>query len=141
MMQTKSPDIRAGHVFTLEQRHQQGSSVLSRFECSCGERGDWHSANVAGRCASQYEGHIQDLLRLKPAKPAPVPRVLAPCGTDTAFRRHKKHGEEPCEACIPAHESRWALKLIAQGMPADTVIARAGLLRKRWVELHGAAAQ
>ena len=29
-------------------------------------------------------------------------RELKPCGTPAAFRRHKRHGEEPCDACWEA---------------------------------------
>lgn len=29
-------------------------------------------------------------------------RVLKPCGTPAAFARHKRHREEPCEACRAA---------------------------------------
>lgn len=28
---------------------------------------------------------------------------LKPCGTAAAWRRHKRHGEEPCAACRKAH--------------------------------------
>ena len=28
---------------------------------------------------------------------------LMPCGTDAAYRRHRRHGEEACPACKEAH--------------------------------------
>lgn len=30
-------------------------------------------------------------------------RDLQPCGTYGAWQRHKRHGEEPCEACVQAN--------------------------------------
>lgn len=32
--------------------------------------------------------------------------VLAPCGTDAAYRRHHRYGEEPCPACRAANAER-----------------------------------
>lgn len=31
------------------------------------------------------------------------PKVLRPCGTDAAYFRHRKHGEDPCLPCRAAH--------------------------------------
>jgi hypothetical protein len=31
---------------------------------------------------------------LPPGRP-----VTAPCGTPSAYKRHRRHGERPCEAC------------------------------------------
>lgn len=28
---------------------------------------------------------------------------VKPCGTNAAYRRHKRHGEKPCESCRQAH--------------------------------------
>jgi hypothetical protein len=28
-----------------------------------------------------------------------MPRTLSPCGTEAAYRRHLRHGEEPCDDC------------------------------------------
>lgn len=33
---------------------------------------------------------------------------LKPCGTPAAWRRHKRHGEEPCAACREAHSAEVA---------------------------------
>ncbi len=30
-------------------------------------------------------------------------RVVQPCGTDSAYTRHKRNGEEPCRECVAAH--------------------------------------
>lgn len=38
-----------------------------------------------------------------------MPRDLKPCGTDAAYRRHLKHGEEACEACKAAHAAAAAV--------------------------------
>lgn len=51
------------------------------------------------------------------------PRNLEPCGTDPAYRRHLRHGEEPCRPCRDAHATagRHGLprrSLIACGSPA-----------------------
>lgn len=32
-------------------------------------------------------------------------RKLKPCGTPAAFRRHRYHNEEPCEACLEAYRA------------------------------------
>jgi hypothetical protein len=39
----------------------------------------------------------------QPGRPA-----TQPCGTVAAFRRHKRNGEEPCEACKVAERDRQA---------------------------------
>lgn len=31
-----------------------------------------------------------------------------PCGTSAAFRRHKRNGEDPCDACDQAEKKRQA---------------------------------
>lgn len=28
---------------------------------------------------------------------------LKPCGSETAYKRHKRHGEDPCDPCKRAH--------------------------------------
>ena len=35
-----------------------------------------------------------------------MPRDLKPCGTQAAYKRHLRHGEEPCDACKEAEYSR-----------------------------------
>jgi hypothetical protein len=30
-----------------------------------------------------------------------------PCGTEAAYRRHLRHGEQPCEACTKATRTGW----------------------------------
>ncbi len=35
--------------------------------------------------------------------PLSKPRELKPCGTEAAYRRHKRHGEYPCGLCLAAH--------------------------------------
>jgi len=34
------------------------------------------------------------------------PAPTAPCGTAAAYRRHLRHGEPPCDACIWAERER-----------------------------------
>ena len=34
------------------------------------------------------------------------PRELEPCGTEGAFKRHQRAGEEPCQPCRDAHNAR-----------------------------------
>ena len=36
----------------------------------------------------------------------PMPFELKPCGTDAAYRRHRRHGEKPCDTCREAHNAR-----------------------------------
>lgn len=31
-----------------------------------------------------------------------MPRKMAPCGTKTAYNRHKRRGEDPCDECLRA---------------------------------------
>jgi len=33
-------------------------------------------------------------------------RVLVPCGTDTAYSRHRRRGEPACEPCQLAHKAK-----------------------------------
>ncbi len=138
-MPTKTLDMRAEHVCKLVTRHRKGSPVQSRFECSCGARGDWHSMNIDGRCASQYEGHIADVLNPQPAKVPRAPRVLQPCGTWQAFDRHKRRGEKPCDACAQAHYSRHAVEYMTSKMDPASADAYGKLLREYLVLRHGAA--
>lgn len=37
----------------------------------------------------------------------PIRRHLKPCGTPAAYRRHKDHGEEPCDVCIEGMREEW----------------------------------
>jgi len=37
-------------------------------------------------------------------------RQLQPCGTPAAYRRHLRHGEQPCDACrdaMRAYQKKW----------------------------------
>jgi len=36
--------------------------------------------------------------------PGSGPR-LKPCGTIAAYKRHRNHGEQPCRACMDAHNA------------------------------------
>jgi hypothetical protein len=35
-----------------------------------------------------------------------MPRQLKPCGTPAAYRRHLRHGQEPCDDCREAEYAR-----------------------------------
>lgn len=42
--------------------------------------------------------------------PNPPRRTLKPCGTNGAYHRHRRNGQEPCEPCLDAHvrnNSEW----------------------------------
>jgi hypothetical protein len=55
-----------------------------------------------------------------------VNRPWQPCGTRAAYRRHLRHGEQPCRACLAAErEGDRAAK--ARARAADTREARNGL--------------
>lgn len=46
----------------------------------------------------------------KGATPNPPRRVLKPCGTNGAYRRHRRNGEDACVPCLDAHvdhNSEW----------------------------------
>jgi hypothetical protein len=64
-----------------------------RGEQPCGPCRAANAAYLTGRRAAARE-----------AKPARTPwqAGLAPCGTPAAYRRHHRHGEKPCQACIRA---------------------------------------
>jgi hypothetical protein len=56
---------------------------------------------------------VSDLLAWKDEQIAAQARATArrgarllPCGTPAAYARHRKHGEEPCEACMIANRLR-----------------------------------
>ena len=48
--------------------------------------------------AVEYEQWIPDFARGSSGRPA-----TRPCGTQAAYRRHKRHGEDPCEDCRRAN--------------------------------------
>lgn len=56
----------------------------------------------------QQPRHLKVVPEPKPAptpKPTPAPkpkRQLAPCGTNAAYNRHRKHNENPCRRCTEA---------------------------------------
>jgi hypothetical protein len=43
------------------------------------------------------------------------PDKLAPCGTPAAARRHYRHGEPPCGACLAANQNEKARQMGHQG--------------------------
>lgn len=49
---------------------------------------------------AEYQRRYRDRLRGGP------PRDPAPCGTYAAYRRHKRRGEQPCDACREAYNER-----------------------------------
>ncbi len=91
--------------------------------------------------------------------------TLQPCGTQAAFYRHKRNGEEPCQACRAAkarynadyrrrvknghtrtrraytvHEQQLALRLIREGLTAYEIAPRVGTNRQyvyRLAKRHG----
>jgi len=48
-----------------------------------------------------------------------MPRVLQPCGTRAAYKRHVRHGETPCRACKAAN-AEYVLDR-QRGKPADVL--------------------
>jgi hypothetical protein len=47
------------------------------------------------------------------------PKYLQPCGTEAAYRRHKRYGEEPCGICFDAHNAYKKPKGSTRKRPAD----------------------
>ena len=46
----------------------------------------------------------------------PAHRPVAECGTDAGYRKHRREGQEPCEACKSGHaqdQSRWARQRVS----------------------------
>lgn len=61
------------------------------------------------------------------SKPTRTPRVLQPCGTVTAYRRHKNRGEDPCAPCTDAAREHWRAVDRARGIqPRKTPVAECG---------------
>lgn len=50
---------------------------------------------------------LDQIGRATKRKPKPAPE-LKPCGTVAAYRRHKRHGEDPCPECQAAERRRAA---------------------------------
>ena len=40
-----------------------------------------------------------------------MPRTLQPCGTEAAYRRHKRNKEDACERCIIANRDGSKLRM------------------------------
>ncbi|HLR93196.1 MAG TPA: hypothetical protein VK053_01600 [Jiangellaceae bacterium] len=58
-----------------------------------------------------------------------MPRKVAPCGTLTAYNRHKRRGEDACEPCLEAKRQDKAERVAAQRAEAAgrAAEARAGM--------------
>lgn len=56
-----------------------------------------------------------------------MPRPLKPCGTDAAYQRHLRHGEQPCTAC---REASFALRRVAAGPERAARYAARGRARR-----------
>lgn len=54
---------------------------------------------VWGGCSERDRRRLRERLGL----PDRVDRAVEPCGTDAAYERHRRHGEEPCGPCREAH--------------------------------------
>lgn len=54
-----------------------------------------------------------------------MPRPLQPCGTHAAYKRHKRRGERPCDACARAARefSRRQRERARGGVPSSAVVA------------------
>lgn len=71
------------------------------------ERRDWAKANGIPRHGT-LSGYTGDKCRCEQCRAAMTEydrstRPRKPCGTDAAYRRHLKSGEEPCRKCRAAH--------------------------------------
>lgn len=50
-------------------------------------------------------------------KRQPTTGTPQPCGTPAAYRRHKTHGQEPCEPCTQAYRAQQAERRRGAGTP------------------------
>lgn len=77
-------------------------------------------------------------------------RALAPCGTRSAYERHRYHGETACAACREANRVWFGgaaadarrlrvVELLTSGRSVDEVAAVTGM-HSSWVRRHGRAA-
>jgi hypothetical protein len=41
--------------------------------------------------------------------------IVAPCGTEAAYRRHYRRGQKPCQRCIDAHNTAVSARNAARG--------------------------
>lgn len=48
-------------------------------------------------------------------------RDLQPCGTVAAYKRHLRHGEEPCETCLAGKRAHQARRRAAERVPESPV--------------------
>ena len=50
-----------------------------------------------------------------------MPRDLQPCGTVAAYKRHLRHGEEPCGVCLEAKRTHQSRRRAAERVPDSPV--------------------
>lgn len=57
-----------------------------------------------------------ELVRLQPVQPEKrrSRKIIPPCGTETAYQRHRYYGEERDEACLLAHAQHERVQSIAR---------------------------
>lgn len=52
---------------------------------------------------------------------------LAPCGTDSAYRRHIRRGEKACDPCLEAHRAETARHRQSQGTHTATQVRKSNV--------------
>ncbi|GHH29989.1 hypothetical protein Srubr_02090 [Streptomyces rubradiris] len=67
---------------------------------ACGKRREHGGHGWCRTCLTRWVYHG------RPADGPPPALSPAPCGTDGAYQRHLRKGEEPCQACRDAHAAK-----------------------------------
>lgn len=65
--------------------------------------GWWHCRNHHAEHMDEFHPQPRFQVVSKPLAPPRIVRPdLMPCGTRSAFERHRRYGEQPCRPCIDA---------------------------------------
>lgn len=81
---------RCGHPVAYRAKNDDGTGATARCWKRAGHPGTKHLSRPA------YEHELEHKRAYKRERKV---RVLKPCGTEAAYRRHIRNREVPCEAC------------------------------------------
>lgn len=93
----------------------------------CGSDAAYHRHKAKGeypcdKCLAAHAHKVKMLKRKKNRQKygRSTKRKLQPCGTEAAYRRHERNGEEPCQACKDGREKRKAKRKQKRLLPCGT---------------------
>lgn len=58
--------------------------------------------------ADLTDAELDQLINDLGLRPSKGPGARAACGTDSGYRRHRRHGETPCQECLDEHRVQQA---------------------------------